>query len=163
MSREADIEAELSEFDPDAAVQATTEADGSRIVVEVNGETYRLSIGPGRSVLMNYLLKLTGGPRRPALDRGGEALPRWRGNAQDRAGAALGRVANEDRAGGVAGLDAVRAAVAAIAGLAPARIHCCLLWRAMVKPGRAFTCSVAHLSRDIVHFLDNTPDICLRN
>jgi hypothetical protein len=56
MSRENDIEAELSELDPDATVEATTEADGSRIVVEVNGETYRLSIGKGRSVLMNYLL-----------------------------------------------------------------------------------------------------------
>jgi hypothetical protein len=56
MSREADIEAVLSRLDPDATVQETPEADGSRVVVEVNGQTYRLSIGAGRSVLMNYLL-----------------------------------------------------------------------------------------------------------
>jgi hypothetical protein len=65
MSRKADLEAELSELDADAKVQATTEADGSRIVVEVNGETYRLSIGPGRSVLLNYLLNQRAAPPSP--------------------------------------------------------------------------------------------------
>jgi hypothetical protein len=56
MSREADIEAVLSHFDPDVTVQATTEPDGSRIVVEVNGQTHWFSIGKGRSALLNYLL-----------------------------------------------------------------------------------------------------------
>jgi hypothetical protein len=56
MSREADIEAVLSRFDPGATVRATREADGSRIVVEVSGQTYRFSVGKGRSALVNYLL-----------------------------------------------------------------------------------------------------------
>jgi hypothetical protein len=60
MSREADIEAVLSHLDPDVKVQATPEPDGSRIVVEVNGQTYWFSIGKGRSALVNYLL--TGHP-----------------------------------------------------------------------------------------------------
>jgi hypothetical protein len=65
MSREADLEAELTELDPDVKVQATKQADGSRIVVEVNGETYRLSIGRGRSVLLNYLLNGRATPPSP--------------------------------------------------------------------------------------------------
>lgn len=56
MSSEADIEAVLSHLYPDVKVQATPEADGSRIVVEVNGQAYRFSVGPGRSALVNYLL-----------------------------------------------------------------------------------------------------------
>jgi hypothetical protein len=56
MSREADIEAVLSYVDPDVKVQATKEPDGSRIVVEVNGQAHRFSIGKGRSTLLNYLL-----------------------------------------------------------------------------------------------------------
>jgi hypothetical protein len=60
MSREADIEAVLSHFDPDVTVQVTAEPDGSRIVMEVNGQTHRFSIGKGRSALLNYLL--TGHP-----------------------------------------------------------------------------------------------------
>jgi hypothetical protein len=56
MSREQDIEAVLSHADPSANVEATPEPDGARIVVEVNGQTHRFSIGPGRSALLNYLL-----------------------------------------------------------------------------------------------------------
>ena len=51
-----DIQAALSRFDPDAKVEATPEADGSRIVVEVNGHTHRFSVGSGESALLNYLL-----------------------------------------------------------------------------------------------------------
>jgi hypothetical protein len=50
MSREADIEAALSYFDADVKVQAAPELDGSRIVVEVNGQTHRFaSSGSGRA------------------------------------------------------------------------------------------------------------------
>ena len=56
MSREADIEAALAHTDPDVKVQATPEPDGSRIIVEVNGQTHRFSVGKGRSALLNYLL-----------------------------------------------------------------------------------------------------------
>jgi hypothetical protein len=56
MSRETDIEAALSYLDPDVKVQAMPEPDGSRIVVEVNGQTHRFSVGKGRSALVNYLL-----------------------------------------------------------------------------------------------------------
>jgi hypothetical protein len=56
MSREADIEAVLSYVDPDVKVQATSEPDGSRIVVEVSGGIHRFSIGEGPSALLNYLL-----------------------------------------------------------------------------------------------------------
>jgi hypothetical protein len=56
MSREAELAALLSHVVPDASVQAISELDGSRIVVEVDGLTYRFSIGQGRSALMNYLL-----------------------------------------------------------------------------------------------------------
>jgi hypothetical protein len=56
MSREADIEAVLSHFDPDVRVEATAEPDGSRIVVEVNGQAHRFSVGKGSSALVNYLL-----------------------------------------------------------------------------------------------------------
>jgi hypothetical protein len=51
-----DIQAALSRLDPDAKVEATPEADGSRIVVEVNGHTHRFSVGSGESALLNYLL-----------------------------------------------------------------------------------------------------------
>jgi hypothetical protein len=56
MSRKAELEAVLSHIAPDASVQAIPEPDGSRIVVEVDGLTYRLSVGQGKSALMNYLL-----------------------------------------------------------------------------------------------------------
>ena len=56
MSRETDIEAALSHFDPDVKVQVTPEPDGSRIIVEVNGQTHRFSVGKGRSALVSYLL-----------------------------------------------------------------------------------------------------------
>jgi hypothetical protein len=56
MSWEADIEAVLSHFDPDVMVQATQEADGSRIIVEVSGQTHRFSVGKGRSARVNSLL-----------------------------------------------------------------------------------------------------------
>ncbi len=56
MSRESDIEAVLSHTDPGVTVEATPEPDGSRIVVEVNGQVYRFSVGKGRSALVNYLL-----------------------------------------------------------------------------------------------------------
>lgn len=56
MSREADIAAVLSHADPDVKVEATPEPEGSRIVVEVAGQTYRFSIGRGRSALVNFLL-----------------------------------------------------------------------------------------------------------
>jgi hypothetical protein len=56
MSLEADIKAALSYVDPDVKVEAMPESDGSRLVVEVNGQTHRFSIGKGRSVLVNYLL-----------------------------------------------------------------------------------------------------------
>ena len=55
-SREADIEAALSHGDPDVHVEATPEPDGSRIVVEVDGVTYRFSVGPGRSALVTFLI-----------------------------------------------------------------------------------------------------------
>jgi hypothetical protein len=51
-----DIQAALSRLDPGAKVEATPEADGSRIVVEVNGHTHRFSVGSGESALLNYLL-----------------------------------------------------------------------------------------------------------
>jgi hypothetical protein len=51
-----DIQAALSRLDPGAKVEATLEADGSRIVVEVNGHTHRFSVGSGESALLNYLL-----------------------------------------------------------------------------------------------------------
>lgn len=56
MSREAEIVAVLSHMDADARVEATPEPDGSRITVEVDGQTYRFSVGKGRSALVNYLL-----------------------------------------------------------------------------------------------------------
>jgi hypothetical protein len=56
MSRASDIEAALSHVDPDVKVEATPGPDGSRIVVEINGQTHRLSISKGRSLLLNYLL-----------------------------------------------------------------------------------------------------------
>jgi hypothetical protein len=56
MSREAGIEAVLSHLDPDVKVQATPDPDGSRIVVEIDGQTHRFSIGNGRSALLNCLL-----------------------------------------------------------------------------------------------------------
>jgi hypothetical protein len=56
MSREADIEAVLSHADPNVKVQATPEPDGSRIVVEIGGQTCRFSVGKGRSALLNFLL-----------------------------------------------------------------------------------------------------------
>jgi hypothetical protein len=40
MSREADIQAALSFIGPDAEVHAIPDADGCRIVVEVNGHTH---------------------------------------------------------------------------------------------------------------------------
>jgi hypothetical protein len=55
MTREAKIAAVLSEI-PGADVEATTQPDGSQIVIEVDGQTYRLSVGPGRSALVDYLL-----------------------------------------------------------------------------------------------------------
>jgi 5-methylcytosine-specific restriction protein A len=58
-----------------------------------------------------------------------ERAPRFRGNAQDRSAAVLRRVADEHRAGGLAGLDACGAAVVAAAGLAPAGVHCWLCHR----------------------------------
>lgn len=45
MSRDADIEAVLSYIDPDVKTQATPDPDGCRIIVEVNGQTHRFSIG----------------------------------------------------------------------------------------------------------------------
>jgi hypothetical protein len=56
VSREADIEAVLSYVGHDVKVHATPEPDGSRIVVEVSGQTHWFSIGKGRSALLNYLL-----------------------------------------------------------------------------------------------------------
>ena len=56
MSREADIEAVLSHLDPDVKVQVTPEPDGSRIVVEIGGQTHWFSIGKGPSALLNHLL-----------------------------------------------------------------------------------------------------------
>jgi hypothetical protein len=56
MSREADIQAALSLIDPDVRVHAIPDADGCRIVVEINGHTHWLSVGHGRSALVNYLL-----------------------------------------------------------------------------------------------------------
>jgi hypothetical protein len=56
MSREADIEAVLSNVAPDVKVEATPEPDGSRITVEVDGVTHRFSVGRGRSALLNFLL-----------------------------------------------------------------------------------------------------------
>ena len=56
MTREADIEAALSHIAPDASVQAIPEPDGARIVVETGGQTYRFSVGPGRSAPVNFLL-----------------------------------------------------------------------------------------------------------
>jgi hypothetical protein len=70
MSREAEIEAVLSHIAPGASVQATPEPDGSRIVVEVGGLTYRFSVGKGRSALVNYLL--TGYPATQAAHGGSE-------------------------------------------------------------------------------------------
>jgi hypothetical protein len=62
MSREADIEAVLSHSVPGVKVQATPEADGSRIVVEAGGQTHWFSVRKGRSALMNYLLTGSPGP-----------------------------------------------------------------------------------------------------
>jgi hypothetical protein len=58
VSREADIEAVLSQADPDAKVTATRDEDGSgsRITVEAVGQVHRFSIGPGRSALLDFLL-----------------------------------------------------------------------------------------------------------
>jgi hypothetical protein len=56
MSREADIKAVLSNVAPDAKVEATPEPDGSQIVIEVDGQTHRFSVGRGNSPLLNYLL-----------------------------------------------------------------------------------------------------------
>ena len=56
MSREAEIKAVLSHIDPGVKVEVTPENGGARIVVEVNGQTHRFSIGKGRSALLNYLL-----------------------------------------------------------------------------------------------------------
>jgi len=56
MSLAADIEAVLSHLDPEVKVHATAEKDGTRIVVEVGGQTHWFSIGQGQSVLVNYLL-----------------------------------------------------------------------------------------------------------
>jgi hypothetical protein len=56
MSRQADIAAVLSHFDPDAKVESTPEGDGSRITVTVNGQTHWFSVGRGKSALVNYLL-----------------------------------------------------------------------------------------------------------
>ena len=56
MSWEAEIRAALSLIDPDAEVHAIPDADGCRIVVEVNGHTHWLSVGHGRSALVSYLL-----------------------------------------------------------------------------------------------------------
>jgi hypothetical protein len=56
---------------------------------------------------------------RAGAERGGEGLPGGGRYAEDRAVAVVLRVADQDHAGGVAGLDAVRATVAAIARLAP--------------------------------------------
>jgi hypothetical protein len=56
MSRESAIEAVLSHIAPGTSVQAIPEPDGWRIVVEVSGVAHRLSIGKGRSALLNYLL-----------------------------------------------------------------------------------------------------------
>jgi hypothetical protein len=56
MSREADIKAALSSVDPAVKVQVTPEPDGARIVVEIGGRTHWLSIGTGRSPLLNFLL-----------------------------------------------------------------------------------------------------------
>jgi hypothetical protein len=55
-SREADIKAVLSYYDPGVTVQSTPEADGSRIVVEIGGQTHWFSVGKGQSALVNYLL-----------------------------------------------------------------------------------------------------------
>jgi len=56
VSREADIEAVLSHLDPDVKVQVTPEPDGSRIVVEIGGQTHWFSIGKGPSALLNHIL-----------------------------------------------------------------------------------------------------------
>jgi hypothetical protein len=56
MSREADIEAVLSNLDPNVNVEATPEPDGSRITVEIDGQIHRFSVGKGRSPLVNFLL-----------------------------------------------------------------------------------------------------------
>ena len=56
MSREEEIVAALSGMAPDVKVEATPEPDGSQIVVEADGMTYRFSVGKGRSALVNFLL-----------------------------------------------------------------------------------------------------------
>jgi hypothetical protein len=56
MSMAADIEAVLSHLDPGVKVQATAEQDGTRIVVEIGGQTHWFSVGEGHSALVNYLL-----------------------------------------------------------------------------------------------------------
>lgn len=56
MSTAAEIEAVLSYADPDVKVWARPEADGSRIVVEMGGQTSWFSVGNGPSALVNVLL-----------------------------------------------------------------------------------------------------------
>lgn len=55
MTREAEIAAVLSEI-PGADVEATAQPDGAQIVIEVDGQVHRFSVGKGRSALVNYLL-----------------------------------------------------------------------------------------------------------
>ena len=57
----------------------------------------------------------------------GKTAPGGRSHPEHRAEAVLGRVADEDRAAGLSGLDALRAAVVAVAGLAPAVAYFCWL------------------------------------
>jgi hypothetical protein len=76
MSRESDIKAVLSHLNPDAKVQVIPEPDGSRIVVETGGRKHWLSIGKGRSPLLNYLL--TGSPTSDPPPRGRPARARSR-------------------------------------------------------------------------------------
>src|ERR1044071_1771643 len=80
-------------------------------------------------------------PRRPVrqsslgwlgADLGEEGAPGGDGNGEDRA-RAVGGVAGEDAGADAAQCDAGGAAVAAVAGRAPAGVHCC----------RLFHCSIA--------------------
>src|ERR1700761_4524164 len=89
-----------------------------------------MKAGPGRSraVRAHQL------PQRVLPERCRERLPSLAGKRQRRT-VAVGGVADQDRAGDGPGLDAVRA-VAAVAGLAPARVYLLHLSTASMRMSR---------------------------